>query len=310
MTLAEMADYVVDRVGTSDDATKALAKRFIIRRYQMVYDATPWPESEVTFQLRTTENEIILPNWLDKVLQVVVDQAAAAHNIQMASRQTVMLANPAALTDLGSLVGFTMLPGVAVHTHPGGNLLQLVSSEASDTNQTARLRGMFNGLEIEEEIMLTGITAAPSAYYYDEITHFSKPKTLGYVHLQSAAAGNDELQVLLPQDRERRHLRIQLHHDFETGADEQLITILGKRKCIPLRHDNDTPQIANIENALIAYGMSDLLERERQFGKAQLKLQEAVALTNSMILAERDQKQSHVQIIPQTETYAAEYTLY
>ena len=310
MTLAEMADYVVDRVGTSDDATKALAKRFIIRRNQMVYDSTPWPDSEVTFQLRTTENELILPNWLDKVLQVVVDQAAAAHNIQMASRQTLLLANPAALTDLGSLIGFTMLPSVAVHTHPGGNKVQVLSSAVGDTSQSVRLRGMHNGLEVEEEIMLTGVTLAPSAYYYDEITHYSKPTTAGYLHLQSTATDNDELQVLLPHERERRHPRIQLHHDFETGADEQLITILGKRKCIPLLHDNDTPQIANIENALIAYGMADLLERERQFGKAQLKLQEAVALTNSMILAERDQKQSHVQIIPQTETYAAEYTLY
>jgi non-ribosomal peptide synthetase component F len=105
-------------------------------------------------------------------------------------------------------------------------------------------------------------------------------------------------------------MRLQLHYDYEAGADEEVITVLAKRRCIELEHDNDTPQIVNIDDALVAYAVADLLERERQFGKAAAKVQEAIALVNGMLLAERDQNQNHSQIIPVTETYAEQSALY
>jgi hypothetical protein len=311
MTLQALADHVVRRVGVTDDDTKDLAKEFLKRRWKSIYDQRPWLDSHNTFTLTAgTSNEIILPNWTDKVVQVRVDNASAARNLQMVSRQTVLLVAPGALDDKGARTAYSPLPTVATHTHPAGEKLVLSSTSGSDTTQECRIKGLFNGLEVEETIMLVGMTDAPSQFYYDEITHFSKPPTQGSVTLRNDATIPLELQILRAQDTERRHLRIQLHYDYEDNATEEVISVLCKRRCPEMVHNNDTPSIANLDDALIAYAVADILERERQFGKAAAKVQEALALTNEMVLAERDQRQDHQQIIPVIYDYAEQSALY
>lgn len=311
MTLKQLADHVVRRVGVTDDETTDLAKEFIKRRWKSVYDQRPWMDAHTTFVLTAaTNNEVILPAWVDKLVQIRVDNAEAARNLQMVSRQTVMLIAPGAIDQEGVRVAYSSLPSVSVHTHPAGKKLSLVSTDAMDTTQECRIRGLYNGLEIEETIMLGGLSTIPGQFYYDEITHFSKPPSAGHVTMHTVDTTPLELQVLRSTDTERRHQRIQLHNDYKTGDAGEVITILCKRRCIELVHDNDTPTITNLDDALIAYAVSDLLERERQFGKAAAKVQEALALTNEMVLAERDQQQNHSQIIPEQYNYAEQSALY
>lgn len=305
-----MADAVVDRVGTDDDTTKSLAKSFLKRRYKAAFDQYPWKEAHTTFQFHAVENDVILPDWVDKVVQVRGDDAETSRNLRMVSRQTVMLVAPKAITEEGTRIAYTLLPSIAVHTHPGGNMVTVQSSDAGDTTQEVRIRGLHNGLTIEETIALAGLTALTSVNYYSEITHFSKPATTGWVTMKSTATGTPELGVILAEERERRYRRLQLIRDFEAGEDADVITVLAKRRCIPLLHDNDTPQIDNIDDALVAFAVADLLKRERQYAKAQMELQEAVALLNMTVLAERDQEQNLVQIIPADYQYVEQSSVY
>lgn len=309
MTLAELAEHVSDRVGSSDDESIRLAKRFIRRRYKMIYDQHPWRDAHTMFQFRTTDNDVIMPNWVDKIVEIRVDNTTAARRLTMVSRQTLMLANPGALDKEGQRLGFTIAHSVATHTHPDGAQVEVYSSDAADTTQEVRIRGIHNGLEIEEAVTLAGMTVKPAVYWYDEILGFSKPETAGFVTLQKLSAGA-QLQVLLPKETERRHQRIQLVYDFKTGADEEVFTALVKRHCRELIHDSDAPQITNLDESLIAFGMADLLERHRQYAKSQVKIQEAVALVNNRVVAERDQQQHHIQIIPAEWNYAEQSTIY
>lgn len=310
MTLLELAEAACRRVAATDDATKDVAKEFVKRRYKSLYDKYPWLDAHDTFQFRTTTNEIILPDWCERIVQVREDNAEDARNLQMVARQTVMVLAPGALDGDGERVAYSQLPSVATHTHPGGNQLTVQSSSTADTAQTVRVRGRHNGLRIEETIQLAGTTPVTSTYYYDEITGLSKPATTGSLTIDNTAATPAQLQVLLPHETERRHIRMQLHYDYATGADEEVITVLCKRRCVELRHDNDTPQISNLDDSLIAFALADLLERERQFAKATVKTQEAVALANEMLLAEREQQQNHIQIIPDLFSYADESAIY
>ena len=50
--------------------------------------------------------------------------------------------------------------------------------------------------------------------------------------------------------------------------------MLGKLKVTALG-DSDSPKINGIDNALLAYVEADMLEHVRQYGKAQVKQQEA-----------------------------------
>lgn len=305
-----MADHAVLFVGANDTATKTAAKEFIKRRWVSVYDSNPWMDAHALIQLRTTENEIILPSWVDKVVQVREDNAEDARNLQMVSQQDVMLINPGAQDDTGARVAFSPLSTVATQKHPGGFQLTVKSTDGGDTTQKVRVRGLYNGLTIEETLMLAGTSEVSGAYHFDEILHFSKPETAGWVTLFNTNSPADELQVLFPDETERRHVRIQLLYDFEDNDPEEVITLLVKRRVTPLSHDSDTPSITGLVDALIANTVADLLERERQFAKAQAKRTEAVALTAGLLFAERTQGQNHQRIIPDDYRYGEQSTIY
>lgn len=310
MTLSEMADHVVLFVGADDSATKTAAKEFIKRRWVSVYDSNPWLDAHALIQLRTTENEVVLPSWADKVVQVREDNAEDARNLQMVSQQDVLLINPGAMDGTGARVAFSPLPSVATQRHPGGYKLTVKSSDSGDTSQKVRVRGLYNGLTIEETLMLAGKSDVPGAYYFDEILNFSKPETAGWVTLSNTNSPVDELQVLFPEETERRHTRIQLLYDFEDNDPEEVITLLVKRRVTPLSHDSDTPTITGLVDALVAHAVADMLERERQFAKAQAKRTEAVSLIAGLLHAERTQGQNHQRIIPDDYRYGEQSTLY
>ena len=56
------------------------------------------------------------------------------------------------------------------------------------------------------------------------------------------------------------------------------IYVFGKRACPGFSGDTDVSQLRNCDNAIIAYAMGDMLERLRQYAKAQAKFTEAQSL--------------------------------
>jgi hypothetical protein len=76
------------------------------------------------------------------------------------------------------------------------------------------------------------------------------------------------------------------------------VLALGKRTYPGLLHDFEAPALSNVENALLAYAMADMLERQRQYAKAQLKLQEAQEQMALLHDLERHQSASETRIIP------------
>lgn len=78
--------------------------------------------------------------------------------------------------------------------------------------------------------------------------------------------------------------------------------VLGKLKWVSLG-DSDTPCLRGCDNALIAFAEGDMLERSRQYGKAQAKYAEAAAAVEIMRDLERGQQQMISQIIPMEEGF-------
>tara|TARA_Y100001970_G_scaffold61593_2_gene78671 strand:+ start:18705 stop:19430 length:726 start_codon:yes stop_codon:yes gene_type:complete len=76
--------------------------------------------------------------------------------------------------------------------------------------------------------------------------------------------------------------------------------VLGKLKWVALG-DDDSPTLNGIDNALLAFAEGDMLERSRQYQKAQLKFTEAASHIQIMRDLENGQKQNISRIIPHTE---------
>ena len=64
---------------------------------------------------------------------------------------------------------------------------------------------------------------------------------------------------------------------FPAPKEATTLLVVGKQMLIQLIEDFDVPVLRNIDNALVAFVEGDMLERARQFQKAQLKFTEANA---------------------------------
>lgn len=78
--------------------------------------------------------------------------------------------------------------------------------------------------------------------------------------------------------------------------------VLGKLKWVELA-SGDTPCLRGIDNALLAYAEGDMLERARQYSKAQSKYAEASAQVQIMKDIEKGQQQSVSTIMPLGDSY-------
>ena len=74
--------------------------------------------------------------------------------------------------------------------------------------------------------------------------------------------------------------------------------VVGKKKCPQLVNPTDTPLISGVDTALCAFVMNDLLQWLRQYGKAQIHLQEATTALQLMEDIEIKQTQSIHRFIP------------
>ena len=76
------------------------------------------------------------------------------------------------------------------------------------------------------------------------------------------------------------------------------LLVLGKLKLTALT-DSDSPKINGIDNALLAYVEGDMLEHMRQYGKAQVKQQEAAGAMMLMRDLESAQSAKIARLIPE-----------
>jgi len=97
----------------------------------------------------------------------------------------------------------------------------------------------------------------------------------------------------LPKDSSGRP-RIRL---VPTPKDAGTLYILGKLKYDEL-DDAESPVIRGVDNALIAFAEGDMLEYEKQYGKAQLKFTEAAGAVAVMKDLQRNQNGSESRFIP------------
>ena len=299
LTLTQMTDHVADVTGFGDAAGRETIARFLRRRYTMLWDAQLWDDAKTVFVLTTAAPEVILPAWVDRVLAVKT-LGPDARLLDPMEVTTIWQICPRAYEDAGETQAYSELPPVAVHTHPNGATLTLVSSAGGDRGEV-RVRGIHNGLEVDETITLSGMSYVQSVNYFDEISTLSKGTTTGYVTIKAVFLPTREVQVLLPHENERRHLRLRLHRAL---AEPVSLTVVAKRVPRQLLHGQDTPELSGCENLLIAYAVSDVWEKLRQVAKAQVKLQETAGLMAALVTRDVLQKARVVRLVPESDVYA------
>jgi len=318
MNLLDIANHVCERLGSTDADSVTQAKKFARRRYQQVYDAQAWAEGMGAVEVTTDASGIAVVPHLSHIWQVRKGSSGAAHVLEQVDRQRVLLIAPDALDEAGEPVAWSEIEPVGALRQPTQQDYFSVDSSSPADNQQVRLvvsdptDGRFATSRLDLTVTLAGTTPITVADdgtplgYVSTILQFSKPETQGNVRIYEPII-NGVMQTLRPNELTQRFPRVQLMRDPEEATS---LVVFGKLKCVPLLHDADTPALSGIDDLLCAFVTGDMLEREQQYGKANIKFQEANGLLAGRIQAERTLKGNRIQLVPSVVNYSERDLIY
>jgi hypothetical protein len=295
MTIAQFAAHICGKMFKTDANSIAACKGFIRRRYQMIYDGSLWKDALVLSTVAADSNIIVMPQ---EVGLVVGTRWGDGTTLDPVEFSFLLRTDPGAFERTGT-------PAKAAPMNPIGisrkittaERLSLVSSNNSDTAVIFLLRGDLAGVEQVEEVTLTGTTTVTTAQSWDNVYVAAKPVTIGTVTMTGFTSALTYL-TLWKDETEKKYQRVRL---FDSPTDiTQSLLVLAKRRFRDLTSDQDTPQVQAIENALLAFGEADMLERARQYGKAQAKITEAGAMLQTAKDVAVYQAANIVQLTPET----------
>lgn len=291
MTLSELADLVTTKMHRTDTQSIAEAKTYIKARYKMLWDSRPWRDaiSTISIPAESVTRTMILPRIVDRVMAV---RWGDKTNLLPQDLGTVFSVDPGLFERTGQPAGFSIISPSAVAVSPASGKIFVTSSDPNATYSVS-IRGIYGSTEVYETITLAGKSVISSVNSYDEIYDLSKDST-GSDLIVTKADSSVILNLDAPETS-RQHQRIY----FQVTPDYTLpLLILFKRRFKPLVNDSDSPEIAGIDNALLAAALADMQEGQRQYGKAQVKMQESSLMAQQMADLERHQSAASSQLVP------------
>ena len=291
MTLGDYVDLVTTKVHRTDEPSRAEARKYIASRYQMIYESYPWRDAcEVAGIALAATQTVILPHIADRVIGCRWGSGLTLRNDNL---WTILQIDPAAFDRIGDPISYTIYSPSAVHTAPPGQQIAVQTTVASPDFQVS-VYGAYRGQDKNESIRITGTVPVVSVNRYDDIYSLSKYNNSHDLTVR-AADSSEELLYLSAAEQERKHQRLHFH---SAPANTTTALVLYKRQIKPLVNDSDAPELAGIDNALLSCAIADMRESERQYAKANAKLEEGIGLVRTMADLERHQSESVVRLIP------------
>jgi hypothetical protein len=323
MTLSEICGLICAKIGQSDDATVSACRAFVNARWQQLWDAAPWRESLAIASARAGANDAgvaIIPLGLERVLGVRCAASGIGQTALAPLELNSLLQYDAGLWDqAGPVTNFVTLEPTAIaavrnDANLGAVVYSFFSSDVTevtpDVGVTIYLSGLADagGSRFEETITTTLATDLPGMYYaravskfgYLNITAITKPATRnGFIaaYGNSAAGQTDPAPPVVRPD-ETAFPRFQRIKVLGAPPADLDLLVLGKRRFAPMVDPNSQAALRNCDNVLIALATGDMLERQRQYAKAQAKFQEGQQQLQILLDLERNQAATDLRIIP------------
>jgi hypothetical protein len=325
VTLSEMADFVCGKVRQTDAAAVSKCKDFLRQRYEMLYHDQLWRSSLYFFAWNlpgTIPDSAGDPNdsafqagagpatlgiyFLPTVVHKVVALRLLDGPLPVLDETEIYRGNLDEYSQTGEAQRFSILPpAVAICGTPDQDNLPftLQCESAEDVAGVAQVRWV-DGSHMAQKTSVTLSEAGTEFGNNDGVA------LVDSVTLAVAPAGRVFLQIngttvsFCPAGKLSfpRRQRIRVFPRPPTSGT-QYFEALVKRAIIPLEDDNDEATLEGIDNCLMAFAQADMLQRSRQYGKAQLVTQEAAALFEQFKRVEIFQQAHQQRVIPMvTET--------
>lgn len=313
MTLSEMAAFVCGKVRARDTTATADAKKFLARRYQMLWEDQLWKDAlrgyEFTLKpLTYTWAAMPFGNWVSAGagiwhLPSGVDRMLALRKatggVVVEDTFQFYRGGTDEFAETGEAVKFDVIGQAARDLTARRATVEALgvvisSSAAADNGQLLRVRYLdLDGEERTDSVALASggaaLTANPAG-----LLSVDKPVTTGTVDV--LLDGKYVIRLTAAQTVAPQHLRIRLSPKPVVDTE---FKALVKLKPQALTADADAPQLRGIENALLALVQGDMLERQRRYGQAQAKFAEGMALLDQLKRTEVMQEANLTRILPE-----------
>lgn len=294
MNLGEYADYVCSKIRETDSDSLAAAKDYLSKRYQLIYQKDLWRDSLIEFTVDVSVANTLnaggfvqLPRIVDRIVACrTPDRELTVENQEIYFRQTsdqfALSGTPLAFNILGRLCW----QGLSVAA------LTVACASEADNNSSVKVRWIDENSELQNTVVQ--VTTVPVIIGNGFVVEaFTKNTSTSTVSIYADAVAVLTLAAAATSYDPFHRVRL-----IQKPIQDFTLRVLAKKKFSPLVLDTDEPFLLDVDNCLIAFGQADMLERQRQYGKSQSKMTEALGLLEQIAKIENEQQASNPRLIP------------
>ena len=248
-------------------------------------------------------DEMVCPQKFETILGVSYNQA----NLLPTQLITQFMTNPDSFKSDADSAQFSVIDSSGINFNPNYGAIEFMSSDSADNGKQITLVGELAGQELTmQKETVTLASSVLTAESWSAIHSLSKETTTGYVQVRNPSVTSD--YFFWPEwENVSKFQRVKFFDRPKYDASSPVnLYIVGKKKIQPMVSNYDTPMVAGIDNVLIHFATGDMLKRSRQFGKAQLEIQQANGLMQVARDQENNQSAKEVRLIP--DVYGMGYT--
>jgi hypothetical protein len=211
VTKSNIANYVGEKVHSTDDDSQAVFKTFVDRRYEMIWNAELWRESlgTVSQTVASGVDTVSLSTTMDFPVSAYWDE----REITPVDYQRVFQMNPALLAETGTPTDFIVLPKV---TSASGTYSQIKLLRIPDDAKTLLVLGKLYVTELgdNDSPMLSGVDNTLVAFVEADALEYLQQYAKAQAKLQEAAA---HLQLMRDMEKHQSARVQQLVPDVESA---------------------------------------------------------------------------------------------
>jgi hypothetical protein len=305
MTLKEMAEFICGKVNQTEPEDIAACQGFLRRRHEMLWQDQLWKDSlaEYTQTLEQTgyvpssnwlpgKGVLLLPIGFERILAVRTD----ARSLRVQRPEILYRIDYDTFNKRGDLQDFVQLSACVWELEESTTLYASRSSTDAGAALTVDRLGSDGVTVSRITRTLTDTTMLLTTT--DRLDAITKAVTSGSIAVLAnntpPLIGVLGLGAAVTNAPKRQRIRF-----VERPDSSVTVRVLGKRTVPEFSAANDEPSISGITNTLLAFAQGDMLQRERQYGKAQALYQEAMALFDQVKRLETVQQAHQTRIIPE-----------
>lgn len=270
---------IVSNVGNNiqdtSSAMQTIIKNYVNDIYFDLLKQVDWQSIDDDYSFNTTagQSDYVLPYNFGK--EIYVYDSTNKIEIAPIDMQQLVRDYSSGINDTGAVQRYLIINKQVRNQPSSSSTLSLVSSSASDSTQTVRIKGIdSNGVELDESVTLNGTSAQVTSNSYTDIVSISKSATtVGRVTITSNS-GAVTVAIMSPADLAYRVTAIRLHYTPDSSYTIKVPYIINP---MPLSSDYDQPIIdcadvlelgATMKAWRYKRQMAKAVEYERQYKEA------------------------------------------